>query len=257
MLQALRLVAAASLSVTLARSAFADTDACIAAAERGQQQRRDGQLQSAQTTFVRCQQAECPPAIVKDCTTWLEEAQQSQPTIVVSARDQTNRERTDVVLSIDGQHVSNKLDGRPIPLDPGQHTLVVEWSEGPPTSIDLLAREGERQRMVDVRLQSTVVVPDTPRTPWGVWVLGGVGLVGMGVGATLWAIGLSERSKLYDACGISRVCTDGDKSGPQTKLVVGDVSFFVGAAALVVATVWLLASPHANKKVAQTFAMSF
>jgi hypothetical protein len=258
MLQAVRRIAVAAIVMALARTTSADTQACIASAERGEQLRRDGHLHEAQGAFIACQRAECPNAIVKDCTRWLEETQRSQPTVVVRALDPRGHEVTDVTLSIDGSRVA--LDGRAIPLDPGHHALRVDWSGGPPTTLDLLAREGEHERLVDVQLRAAVTTEpraETSHVPWPAWILGGAGLVAIGVGASLWAVGLNERAQLFDTCGITRVCTNDDKASAQSKLIAGDVTFFAGVTLVVVGSIWLIANATRHAHAPATVAIRF
>src|SRR5262249_17676788 len=126
----------------------ADKNSCITAANEGQDGRAAGKLVLAHDRFVACSRAECPAIIRKSCAGWLDEVNASLPTIVLGARDSRGQDVLDVRVFLDDTRLAEKLDGTGVSLDPGSHRLRFERESSPPVEIDLVAREGEKNRPV-------------------------------------------------------------------------------------------------------------
>ncbi|MBK6695044.1 MAG: hypothetical protein IPG50_22965 [Myxococcales bacterium] len=70
------------------------------------------------------------------------------PSVVVHARS-GQQDLTEAQVLADGALVAERLDGMPVPLDPGQHTLVVRW-QGKTAERQVLLSAGEKARAVQV-----------------------------------------------------------------------------------------------------------
>ena len=159
--------------VTLATRASADKAACISAADQGQQLRDDGKYRAARERFVTCSKADCPKVISGSCAQWLRDLDASMPSVVLGAKDPGGADITDVTVSLDGETLTDSLDGKPIPVDPGSHKLHFEHEGSEPTDVTILLRAGEKNRNVAPVLvkKSTKVAalttetPTTPETP--------------------------------------------------------------------------------------------
>src|SRR5262245_54532309 len=66
--------------------------ACVDAHTKGQALSHDGKLATAREEFIACGRETCPGAIRQDCVTWLTEATESQPSVVVEARDEHGKQ---------------------------------------------------------------------------------------------------------------------------------------------------------------------
>jgi hypothetical protein len=166
------------------------------------------------------------------------------PSIVVSAVDANGKDLTNVRVLVDGVIVSSKLDGRPIVVDPGEHSFTYETPGSPSVTETVLIRQAELARLLSVKL-----APATPTTservrriPLTSWVLGGVGIAAAGIGGALWVSGTSDHSSLEESCGATRSCAESDIDGGKTKLVVGDVAMGIGLVAIGAAVVLALVS---------------
>jgi hypothetical protein len=151
-------------------------------------------------------------------------------------------------VTVDGELLTERLDGKPLEIDPGPRALRYE-AKGEAIADTVTIRQGEKNRMVDVRFQNlnraaTPAVREDRKDqeeeggatiPTSSFVIGGAGLVLGAVGAALWLVGRSERSELYDTCGLSRACSERDTDGAKTLLVLGDVAVVSGAVALAIA----------------------
>jgi hypothetical protein len=158
----------------------------------------------------------------------------------------------DVTVSIDGVVVANKLDGKPIPVDPGAHTFHYESATvAVPIEEHMLIREGETNRTVTVTFPAPpapVAIPATaaflPRARSSLaYILGGVGVVTIGLGA---ALGLSANADVSTAreaapAGCAPNCPESRVDPIKTKYVLADVSFGVGIVSLGVATYFFFA----------------
>lgn len=226
---------------------------CVAAAEEGQQHRHKGEFTRAIDRFQRCAQQSCPAVVIGDCSRFLTETEAAQPTLVLRARDSRGRDLVDVAVSIDGTVVVSRLDGRAIPIDPGEHRIVFSAEGLESVERRFVAVEGEKRRVVAVDFEATEE-PVSPRStepirvseprvesssgpPLATWVLGGVGLAAL-AGTTYFGLSAaSERADLEDTCGLTRTCTQDQVDGFRRKAVVADVLLGIGAVSLGAAVV--------------------
>ncbi len=253
---------ALSASSTLATTnAFADErEQCVAAADQAQDLRDKGQYRRARESMLVCSRDVCPGAVKRDCAQWLTDLDTSAPTLVVSAKS-GGSDLTAVKVSIDGQMLTEKLDGKPILVDPGEHTMRYESPGAAPKEEKVVLIVGQKNRLMTV-----IFVPEGPVTPPPpppdtserapipiiAYVLGGVGVVGLGAATFFWLSGLGDKSHLEDTCGPKNgkpgTCLQGDVDSARTKLVIDDVSGGIGIVALGAAAYFVIARPKAEAK---------
>lgn len=148
--------------------------------------------------------------------------------------------------------------GVPIPIDPGPHEFIVSAPGRPTRKFHVMFREGETQ-LLEVRpggssepeTRPAVEGPATatPAPSRGSstrtlgWVLGGVGVAGIGVGAVAGIMVLGKKNTADEACP-AKQCTD--KSGleaidaAKTFQVVSNVGWVVGVLGLGFGTYFVL-----------------
>ncbi|MGH7284692.1 MAG: hypothetical protein ACRELY_24470 [Polyangiaceae bacterium] len=211
-----------------------EVDTCIAASDDGQKSRDDGHYLRARASFITCAHEACPAQIRSDCLQWLDDVDKKTPTVVLSARDSGN-DVVDVKVTVDGVPLVDHLDGRPIPLDPGEHRFRYTHGSYAPVEDVVVLTAGEKNRPISAKF-GTEPVAVRPGPPPLAFVLSGVALVGIGVFAAFGVAGMNEIADCRDQGG---AC---DKSSHQTKtvtdFVIGDSSLVVGLAAGTVAA-WL------------------
>ncbi len=213
------------------------TDACIQAAEKSQTERHAGHLGAAHDLLVSCSADACPTVIRRDCARWLAEVETATPTVVLRATDAAGEDVRQADVTIDGAPRPNALEGRAIPLDPGPHKIRVE-GRGVTIERDIVLREGERDRVIALRLAPPAMT-SAPRTvPRGAWITMGAGGALMIGGIALWIAGLEDRSGLYENCG--KTCTKAQIANARNKLIAGDVVFGVGAIVAGTGIVWAI-----------------
>jgi hypothetical protein len=241
--------AAIALSASSAR-ADDSVRACIAASTDGQTLRNRGALLGARDRFLACARDACPEVVRSQCARWLADLEQRTPTIVVRAQDATGRDRADASIAIDGAVA--KLDGHPVPLDPGEHVLTVTI-DAQKKSEKLLVVEGERTRVVVVRLDAAPAAPvnEAPpaeppsrSVPLGAWIVGGVGIAAIGGGVAFALAARSDLDALNASC--SPHCTDAQTHTGRTHALLADILFGVGGVAIAGAVVWAFVLPSSS-----------
>ncbi|MBX3228985.1 MAG: hypothetical protein KIT84_41360 [Labilithrix sp.] len=163
-------VLAASALLGSSGVASADVQACLNASEKGQKLRAAGKLREARESFVVCGAEGCPAMVRHDCTQWNQDLASVLPTVVFGAKDKSGRDLFDVTVSMDGEKLVSKLDGKSVIVDPGKHTFKFE-SGGLSATETALVKEGEKSRVITVTL-------DTGDSAGGATAAGGLGAGG-------------------------------------------------------------------------------
>ncbi len=221
-----------------------EVEECVAAAEQSQPKRRAGKLIEAKADLVKCVRPICPPVIRADCIRWSNEVETATPSIVLRVVDSAGRDVVEATVTADGSPLTSRLDGRPIPIDPGVHVLRCDLPDHEPASESVVVRETEKNRLVTITLKSKVVIPPPPAPPPPPaadtsgrspvpWILIGGGGALVASGIVFWAVGSGQRGDLRDGCAKTSSCSQSDVDGARAKLVVGDV--LVGLGVLVAA----------------------
>ncbi len=241
-------------------------DACVAAYEKAQQLRMDAKLRAAKEQLVVCSRPECPVIVRQDCAQWMGEVSASLPSVVVAARDTGGHDVIDVRVTLDGVVVAERLDGKPIAVDPGPHKLRYETRGKPPVEEQVLVREGERNRPLnvtfapapgtatpasarDARTDATAArdtPPETPSSPVFPIVLVGVGAVALGAALFFDLKGNGDARTLRDVCAPN--CRQPEVDAVQAKYTAALVSLGVGVVAVGVGVTMLLLRPAAPQK---------
>jgi hypothetical protein len=253
-----------------------DKQACTDAYVANQKLRKDGKLTLAREQLLLCAQEACPGPIKADCVKWLGDLEQNIPTVVIDAKDREGRDTTAVRVLVDGQKVAEKLDGRPLAIDPGEHTLRFEYDGADPIEQRIVVQQGAKNRSMSVSFATaSATVPEpakngdtpTPATPddgppvhWAVVAV--IGVLSLGAFATFAGFGVTgkqDADELDRTCGenaedpnLRRTCTDEQIEDVRTKLIVADVMLGVGVATAAVAIgllIWNVAADSSSTAV--------
>ena len=211
---------------------------CYDAHERGQLQRRRGELQRARVSFATCGRNVCPPVVQRDCVAWAADLAKVQPSVVIAVvRD----DGTDVLgarVFIDG--ASTPADGRGVELDPGEHKVRVDRAGEPSFERRFAVREGDRSRRVAIVLPSAADAPTSRKPSALTYLFGGVALLSLASFGTFAVLGKSREDHLGNTCGDR--CSDDDVAGVRRSYLVADISLGIAAVATGAAIVtWLVA----------------
>jgi hypothetical protein len=242
-----------------------EAQACSTAYDVTQAQRRAGQFSLARRSAILCSRESCAEFIRVDCAQWLGEIDASQPTVVIVVRDAAGKETSAARVELDGMPWLANLDGKAQPIDPGQHTVRFMLS-GDAIEETLQIREGEKNRSLSASFEkkpapvsSAAISPPAPaaappagwesETPTAVapWIIGGVGVAGLLVGAIAGGVVLHDRAVVGDSsqCNAARgTCTlAGYDALAQGRALspVSTAGFVVGGLGVGVSTVWIVA----------------
>jgi hypothetical protein len=247
-----RLAVVLAVSSLLApRVARADAAACVAAAERFQQERDEHKYRAARVDLAICGREDCPATVRSDCVHWLLELDSAVPTLVVRVRDPAGVELDDAEVAIDGEVVSERTDGKPIFVDPGSHVVRVRARGGAVKEQRLVVQTGEKNRIVELRFGGASAANSgaksgdamTERRSGALpWVLGAGGILALGAGGVFAAVALSDRSDLRaQPCAATATCSRGDVDRVNRELLFADIGIGVGIVALGIAAYLFLA----------------
>ncbi|MEY4546207.1 MAG: hypothetical protein RL685_2402 [Pseudomonadota bacterium] len=247
----------AALSVVLpllslpSRSAWAQSpEAQCEAVQQTESMRAAGQYRAARALLLECVNAQCGGDVRRRCAAMLQKVEAVTPSIVVRAQLANGDDATDVSVSLGDEQLSSSLDGIAIPVDPGEHRLVLQRPGHAPVSQVLNIREGEKFRAVDVMLEPSALSGGTAssssvssvsnfdgRLAAGGTLIG-VGVVGL---ASFTLLGLKARSDESDLKACKPFCSKAQGDSVLARYWMANISAGVGVLALGAAT-WLLLS---------------
>jgi hypothetical protein len=264
------LKAPASAQEPAAAEPATDKAACAHSFEQAQRDRNDAHYLTATKELLTCSNPRCGDAIFQECTKMYTELQEATPSIVFAARDPKNGELSDVTVVMDGQTAKTQLDGKPLLVDPGNHTFKFSAASYLPVERQILIRAGEKFRQVSVVLSPehpepepaaappptsgaapvTAAISPRPRhVPVASYVLGGVGVLGIAGFALFRVSGKSDYDHLHETC--VDTCPKSSVDPVRQKYLFSDIALGVGSAALVGAVlVYALQPTHSEPSVA-------
>lgn len=267
------LIASAAATMALsAGSASADEKRaqCIDADTKAQDLRRDGKLSEARSELRTCGDPSCPALIRDDCARRLSELEGAQPTIIFDVKDGTGHDVSTVAVRMDGHPFADKLDGRALLVDPGEHEFTFTVAGQAPVTETLVIKESEKERRERVVLggaaasltpaQASVASPlSSPPTqgerepggrsgPWKTvgWILGGAGAVGLGVGTVFGIVAMGDKSKAH--CGSDNLCDPGTSAGVKSAALVSDMGWIAGGVLLAGGVALVLFAPGSSRE---------
>jgi hypothetical protein len=266
-----------SLLLSVPCPALADIAACTQAHASGQREAKAGRLKAASELFTSCGSGEdCPDAIRAECIELYRDVERSIPTVILTAVDERGKDITDVRVYSSDQLLTEELDGRSVPLDPGKHMFRFVPARGDVVSSEILVREGEKNRLVSVRVRTgseptptsghatepeqaegattgTAARAAKPNSlPTGFWISAGTGaaaLAGWGIFALL---GHGHQSKLDECSPNCPASRHDDYDAMRRDYLIADVSLGVGVASAGVAAYYFFfhqpSSPDTNER---------
>ena len=259
------LVAAMAVVTTMlaegvAAAAPDEREQCAASAEQAQQLRDEGKYRRAREQMLVCARDVCPGPIKSDCGKWLAELDRDAPTVVFGARDSNGADVLDVKVSMDGAPIQERLDGKPVLVDSGEHVFKFESKEGAVKEERVLVRAAEKARPIIATFPAAVAEnkdppPPPPAREGGegsivpALVVGGIGVVALGSFAIF---GIGGKNDVDDLQKCKPFCDEKDVDAARTKLIIADISLGVGIVALGVAAYMFVTRPTGDTNKVQT-----
>jgi hypothetical protein len=233
----------------------------VTAFDSAQELRNGGELVAARKQLGLCAAATCPEPIRNKCVPWLAEVSEEIPSILVIAKGVDGGDTADVKVLSDGKVVAERLDGRPIELDPGEHSLRFEHPGGKPIDQTLVLVAGTKRRRVEISFEGTAEPSPDPLPqplpapppgdgggdaeggflPLSPVFYAGVAVAGAGLilGAVTGGLSASKKSELDDQCA-STGCTEDDIASGENLAHVSTAGFALAGAGAALALVGLL-----------------
>ncbi len=211
-----------------------------------------------------------PPAFVKaqeEARTELEALQGRLASLKIVV---TGAERSEVQVKVDDKPLPNIALGVSTDASPGERHLVVsapgkttqeltvQLAEGQSetVTIELLDDASATSEEVTTAPEVTTEIEDAPRSSKKMigFVLGGVGVAGLGVGTAFGIMTLSDAKKAREddsLCPDEQCSSDGDEaiSKAKTKALVANIGIGVGAALVAVGGYLVITAPKSGQEV--------
>lgn len=247
---------AAAIALLPAEEGAARADekaACVAASDQAQTLRDEGKYRAARASLMECARDACPTIVRRDCEKWLAELDASQPTLVFGARDPKGNDVDGTRVLLDGAPLVERLDGKPVPVDPGEHVFRYEAPGAAPVEQHVVVRVNEKNRTLTAILmpqanQTAAPLPPPPvdatardtaapraPIPAAAWVFLGTTIVAAGSFAFFGLTGQNDVANMRaapSAGGCAPNCPQSQVDAARTKLLVADVSLGVGVVSL-------------------------
>lgn len=193
----------------------------------------------------------------------LERARAATPTVILSVLDEHGGDVSAVKVFSTDELIVDGLDGRAIALDPGKHRLrfVLPWGEV--LSQDVLIREGEKNRLIQVRIEPkpgksepAAAPPPTPpptppppaaSPPVAAWVATGVAVAGVGVFGTFAILGSRSKADLDECAPNCPRSLESTRDKLKTSYLIADIG--LGTAVVSGALAIYLFASHGSSEV--------
>lgn len=241
----LGLLAVAAARLLWSADATATTvEACVQASESAQELKDQGKLRAARDELLRCVDDSCPGPVKHECLRLLTEVEARMPSVVFSVRDAAGNDITSVRVSIDGLPLVDRIDGKSVPVDPGEH--VFRFEVAAPLERRVTVHESEKGRLLSVGLPAPLPLAppratserpsSTARsrpTPVLTYVLAGTAAVGVAGFVYFWLGAVAEAKNIQQTCAPR--CASANLASVRTQALVADISLGVGIASAVAA----------------------
>jgi len=257
--------AADAAAPPVAEAPKSPAETCSSAYERTQTEKLSGHYVAAAAAALECSQLQCNSAIVQECVRFYSALEQETPTLVFSARKAEGGELTDVRVEMDGKLVAEQITGRPFATDPGPHNFVFIHKKRGLLRLSETARVGDKARVLEVTFADPNAKPGAPKdgavpaekkggVPVATWVLGGIGVVGLGAFTYFRLSGVSDYNRMNkdkSEGGCTPDCNPADVDPVRNKFTYSYISLGVGAAALVGAGAFFIANRSSSGNTVQ------
>ena len=170
---------------------------------------------------------------------------------------------------MDGAPIQERLDGKPVLVDSGEHTFKFESKDGAVKEERVLVRAAEKARPIIATFPSAAVADGDKDKGGGsaggdtgaattnsgegslvpALVVGGIGVVALGSFAIF---GIGGKNDVDDLQKCKPTCPEKDVDSARTKLIIADISLGVGIVALGVAAYMFFTRPTVDTSKVQT-----
>lgn len=231
---------------------------------------KEGQLIEARDQLEICAQSSCGRFLEHKCTLGLDRLESDTPTVIPVVLDADGEPVADVRVTMDGELLTDEVNGLALAIDPGVHQFTVAVGEDTKVARRLVISEGRRNRKIVFRLQAAGARPEerpaprrrhqrpAPAAAMSMvagppvrahrasavpgYLLASAGVLGVGGWGLLSWWGRKD-NELLARC--SPDCAQSDVDHIHTLYLAADVSLGVGVTALVAGT-WMIWRSHST-----------
>jgi hypothetical protein len=129
------------------------------------------------------------------------------PTVVFAATDSGGQDVSAVRVHMDGELLTNRLDGTALAADPGEHAFRFDADGFPPVNRKLVLQQAEKDRHVALRFGNAPRAGGSAPPPsddggarWPAYVAFGIGGAGLIAGIVFTALAIGQNSTLAREC---------------------------------------------------------
>ena len=210
-----------------------------------------------------CASAACPEIVRADCTERVDEIHRVMPSVVFDVKTSSGADVAETRVDMDGRVLRERLDGRPVSVDPGDHTFVLT-ARGTTQTLHVLVHEGDKDR----RVAMTVAEPQSqPREiPAGGaqraagLIIAVSGVVSLGVGSTFGGLAIARHGDVTSVCP-NNVCPSpaardqvaGANADAQTFATASTITLIAGVVLAATGVVVFLVAPRTRVQVGLGF----
>jgi hypothetical protein len=144
---------AAALVLGTSAGQAATGGSCGSAYRNAETLAKAGQLREAKASMLKCAVGSCASSIRKECARRVTEIESDIPTIVPLVLDEKGQTLTEVSVTMDGELVAARTDGRAVPVDPGRHEFVFQTKGAVIATHLTVVVQGQRNRTIEISLR--------------------------------------------------------------------------------------------------------
>jgi hypothetical protein len=127
-------------------------------------------LRQAKDLLLSCAKATCGAFVKQQCTSRYAQLESDIPSVVPLVSDESGEPRVDVQVTMDGEPIAARLDGRALPVDPGLHEFSFVVDGAVISTQKIMIVQGQRNRPISISLQKDkrgkrVALGAVPPTP--------------------------------------------------------------------------------------------
>jgi hypothetical protein len=153
------------LTPASASAADPTTADCLSGADRALDLRSAHKLRAAREKLLICAAASCPGDVRNECLRRLDQVNAAIPTIVFETKDGAGSDVGGVKVTMDGQTLTDRLEGTALSIDPGEHAFTFEAPGQPTVQKSFVIREAEKERRERIQFGPDAKVPEGSTRP--------------------------------------------------------------------------------------------
>jgi hypothetical protein len=129
-----------------------NANACAGIYKNALQLEQSAHLRQAKDLLLSCSKATCGAMVRQQCTSRYAQLESDIPSVVPLVSDENGEPRVDVQVTMDGEPITMRLDGRALPVDPGLHEFSFVVDGAAVSTQKIMIVQGQRNRPISIAL---------------------------------------------------------------------------------------------------------